>query len=125
MAPRTLRQPQAADRGPEDGHERGRGTIPGATIAPTRVLSWSFEGELRADALRQAIEEVAISFILSLWAGHVLSPHSHYSSPPPDEQRETNDMKYPNDMKYENDANAEKGKNDENRHWGRKGDDDN
>src|SRR5215203_2469744 len=54
------------------------------TKAPTRVLSWSIEGELSAVALRQANEEVAISFILSLRARHAPDPRRHYNSPPPE-----------------------------------------
>src|SRR5215213_2285990 len=53
-------------------------------MAPTRVLSRSCEGELRAVVLRQADEEVAISFILSLRTGHTPSPRSHYNGRDPD-----------------------------------------
>lgn len=39
---------------------------------------------LSAVELRQANEEVAISFILSLRVGHAPNPHRHYNVPPPD-----------------------------------------
>src|SRR5438874_1210871 len=81
VAPRT-RMAQAAWGGPEDGHERGGGASRRPVMAPTRVLSRSCEGKLRVDVLRQADEEVAISFILSLWAGHAPDPHPNYTGRP-------------------------------------------
>src|SRR5215207_10409301 len=53
-------------------------------MAPTRVLSRSCEGELRAVELRRAIEEVAISFILSLCPGHAPGHTATIGRPPPD-----------------------------------------
>ena len=73
---------QAVWDGPEDGHERGGGASRRSVMAPTRVLSRSCEGKLSADVLRLADEEVAISFILSLWAGHAPCPHPNYNGMP-------------------------------------------
>src|SRR4051812_43671783 len=89
VAPRTLRNvrpPSAARKthtNPATGQPRG------AATAPTRVLSRSFEGELRADVLRQMFEEVAISFSLPLWTGHVPGPRLHYSVRGPNDNRNT------------------------------------
>ena len=49
-------------------------------IAPTRVLSWTCEVELKAVVLRQAAEEVTILFILSLWRAHMPQPQLQYST---------------------------------------------
>ena len=57
-------------------------------MAPTRVLGRSCEGKLKADALRRADEEVAISFILSLRPGHAPQPHPDYSVRPAENKDE-------------------------------------
>src|ERR1700758_1762266 len=51
-----------------------------SAMAPTRVLSRSCEGELKADVLRQADEGVASSFILFLGPGHAPGPRRYYST---------------------------------------------
>jgi hypothetical protein len=87
--PRAHEQAQAAGGGPEDGHERRGGKSRRSVMAPTRVLSRSCEGKLKADTLRRADEEVAISFILSLRPGHVPRPHHDYSVRPGEYKDET------------------------------------